>query len=60
MIDPAIAAGGTVTLDGASLVFGVDWRLVDGDTMEILGDACDLVLAGGDHQIDAEFTCPSA
>ena len=59
-IDPTIAAGGTVTLDGTSLVFGVDWRLVDGDTMEILGDACDLVLAGGDHQIDAEFTCPAS
>jgi hypothetical protein len=60
MIDPTIAAGGTVTLDGAALVFGVDWRLVDPDTMEILGDACDLVLAGGDHQIDAEFTCPAS
>jgi hypothetical protein len=59
-IDPTIAAGGTVTLDDTSLVFGVDWRLVDGDTMEILGDACDLVLAGGDHQIDAEFTCPAS
>lgn len=58
-IDPAIAAGGTVTLDGAPLVFGVDWRLVDGDTIEILGDACEVVLAGGDHQIAAEFTCPA-
>lgn len=58
-IDPAIAAGGTVTLDGEALVFGVDWRLVDADTIEILGDACDLVMAGDDHVIDAEFTCPA-
>ncbi len=58
-IDPAIAAAGSVTLDDAPLVFGVDWRLADEDTIEILGDACDVVLAGGDHVIDAEFTCPA-
>jgi hypothetical protein len=57
-IDPTIAAAGTVTLDGAPLLFGVDWRLADEDTVEILGDACEVVLAGGDHAIDAEFTCP--
>lgn len=59
-IDPAIAAGGAVTLDGDPLVFGVDWRLVDGDTIEILGDACDLIMGGGEHEIAAEFTCPAA
>jgi len=58
-IDPTIAAAGTVTLDGAPLVFGVDWRLADEDTIEILGAACEVVLAGGDHAIDAEFTCPA-
>jgi hypothetical protein len=59
-IDPTIAAAGSVTLDGAPLVFGVDWRLSDQDTIEILGEACQLVRAGGDHAIDAEFTCPAS
>jgi len=59
-IDPTIAAAGSVTLDGTALIFGVDWRLADPDTIEILGDPCDVVLAGGDHMIDAEFTCPAS
>jgi hypothetical protein len=48
---------GTVTLDGAPLDFGTEWDLVDSSTLQILGAACDTILAGGDHVVEAEFDC---
>lgn len=53
------AAGGTVTLDGEELEYGVEWRLVDESTIELLGAACDALQAGGEHQVEATFTCES-
>lgn len=53
------AAEGTVTLDGDALEFGVGWRMIDGSTIELIGAACDAVLAGGEHVIEAEFACGS-
>ncbi|HTE55103.1 MAG TPA: vWA domain-containing protein [Kofleriaceae bacterium] len=56
-VDESRADEGTVTLDGDPLVFGVDWQLVDSSTLEIVGAACDTLLAGGDHAVAAEFEC---
>ena len=58
-VDPDIAEG-TVTLDGEPLEPGTEWHLRDGGTLELLGAACETVLAGGDHTVEATFTCPSA
>jgi hypothetical protein len=56
-VDPALAGGGHVVLDGNELTFGSDWRLNDQSTLEVLGAACDALLAGGDHELKASFTC---
>lgn len=58
-VDESRAGEGTVTLDGAALELDVGWRLVDGSTIELIGAACDAVLAGGEHVIEAEFACGS-
>ncbi|HEU5056898.1 MAG TPA: vWA domain-containing protein [Kofleriaceae bacterium] len=57
MVDEEHAPGGTVTLDGEELEYGTDWQLVDPRTIELLGAACDAVLAGGEHEVEAYFTC---
>ncbi len=57
MVDEEHAAGGTVTLDGEELDYGTDWQLVDPSTIELLGAACDAILAGGEHEVEATFTC---
>ena len=57
MVDEEHAAGGTVTLDGEELEYGSDWQLVDPRTIELVGAACDAVLAGGEHEVEAYFTC---
>ncbi len=49
--------GGTVTLDGDELEWGTDWHLLDDHTLELLGDACEAVMAGGEHTVEAYFTC---
>lgn len=56
-VDLDRADEGTVTLDGDPLVFGVDWQLSDPSTLEILGAACETLLAGGQHDVAAEFEC---
>ena len=57
MVDEEHAAGGSVTLDGEELEYGTDWQLVDPRTIELLGAACEAVLAGGEHEVEAYFTC---
>lgn len=57
-VDPDIAEG-TVSLDGEPLAPGTDWHLRDGSTLELLGAACDAILAGGEHTVEAAFTCPA-
>jgi hypothetical protein len=49
--------GGRVTLDGDELDWGTDWHLLDEHTLELLGDACEAVMAGGEHTVEAYFTC---
>ena len=57
-VEPDTAAErGVVTLDGVTLQHGTDWRLSDSQTLELLGDACDTILAGSDHELNAEFSC---
>lgn len=58
-VDPDIAQG-TVSLDGEPLAAGTDWQLRDGGTLELLGAACNKILAGGEHTVEATFTCPSS
>jgi len=50
-------SGGTVTIDGLELTEGTEWRLNDASTIEILGDSCQQLLAGGQHAVEAEFEC---
>jgi hypothetical protein len=56
--EPADSAdAGTVTLDGRSLELGSEWQLKDPSTIELLGSACDELLDGGDHAVQAVFEC---
>jgi hypothetical protein len=55
--DPGQAAQGTVTLDGVALEYGVGWELTDPSTLALIGAACDAVMAGGQHVIEAQFSC---
>ena len=56
-VDLDRADEGTVTLDGEPLVYEVDWQLNDPSTLEIIGPACETLLAGGQHEVEAEFEC---
>ena len=56
-VDLSRAAEGTVTLDGVALEYGSQWQLSDESTLELLGTACDELMAGGDHVVEASFTC---
>lgn len=58
-LDQAVAdaATGTVTLDGRELEKDVDWQITGDTTLELIGDACDELLDGGDHDVDAVFEC---
>lgn len=50
---------GTVTLDGAELDYGTEWQLSDSTTLQLLGAACDEIMDGGDHEVQASFECGS-
>jgi hypothetical protein len=56
-VDLSWAAQGTVTLDGVVLEHGTQWQLSDESTLELMGTACDELMAGGDHLVEASFTC---
>lgn len=47
----------TVLLDGMPLECETEWTLVDPETIEILGSACERLQDGGEHTIDATFPC---
>ncbi|MBT8494742.1 MAG: VWA domain-containing protein [Deltaproteobacteria bacterium] len=51
------ASTGSVTLDGSPLALGSEWQLKDPSTIELLGSACDQVLDGGEHTVQAVFDC---
>ena len=57
-VDPDVAVG-VVTLDGDELELGTEWKFRNGGRgIELIGEACEVILAGGDHEIAATFTCP--
>lgn len=56
-IDPQAAGGGSVTLNGVELEQGTDWEVVDGDTIRLIGQACDDLLADSDATVTATFPC---
>ena len=58
-IDPSQASSGTVTLNGMTLVYGQDWTLVGGNTIELIGAACDTLKTSSNPVVDASFPCGS-
>lgn len=55
-VDPSRADEAMVTLNGNPLTYGVDWELVDDNTIRILGASCDS-LRGGGGTLQATFAC---
>jgi hypothetical protein len=56
-IDETQAAGGTVTLNGMPLQFGVDWELVNGNVIRLLGQACTDLKNSPNPMVQASFPC---
>ena len=56
-VDTTQAASGTVTLDGQPLQYGTDWTLVNGNTLELLGQACTNFKGSTNPVVDASFSC---
>lgn len=57
-VDPDLAPGGVVILNGTILEYDKDWHLIDGDTVELIGAACDALLGAKHVDIKASFPCP--
>jgi hypothetical protein len=56
-VDPTQGGSGTVTLNGNPLTYGSDWTLVDSNTIELLGAACDTLLSSPNPTVTAVFPC---
>lgn len=56
-ITPGRESSGDVRLDGDALDFETDWRVLDSDTIELIGQACDDYLGDPNAIITAEFPC---
>ncbi|HET9619925.1 MAG TPA: vWA domain-containing protein [Kofleriaceae bacterium] len=57
-VDPGNAQTGSVSLNGANLIFGTDWNVdADGTTLHLLGKACDTLKGSTDPKVDATFSC---
>jgi len=56
-IDTTQASSGTVVLNGVTLVYGTDWILVNGTTIELVGQACDTLKSSANPMVDATFPC---
>lgn len=48
---------GTVLLDGVELECGTDWNMPDESTLELLGDACNTLQDGAEHNVAASWPC---
>jgi hypothetical protein len=57
MVDPSHAQDGTVTLNGSTLTYGQDWELVNGNTIRLVGQACENLKAATNPQLKASFSC---
>ena len=58
-VDPATAMSGTVTLNGQTLTYGTDWVVVNGSTIELVGQACETLKNSSNPSVDASFSCGS-
>lgn len=56
-IDDSQAMNGTVTVNGVPLMFGTDWILVNGNTIRLLGAACDNLKTTTNPMVAASFPC---
>ncbi|HEU0036768.1 MAG TPA: vWA domain-containing protein [Kofleriaceae bacterium] len=56
-IDEGQAQGGTVTLNGMPLTYGVDWELVNGNIIRLLGQACTNLKNSPNPMVQASFPC---
>jgi hypothetical protein len=56
-VDPDQAMSGTVNLNGSTLAYGTDWKVVNGNTIELLGAACDTFKNASSPVVDATFSC---
>ncbi len=57
IVDLELACEGTVTLDGETLECGVEWKMADPSTLQLLGGACQTLKDGGEHELDATWPC---
>jgi len=51
------AEAGTIWVDGLELDYGMDWTWVDPSAIELLGNACGLVLGDDSVTVEGEFPC---
>ena len=58
-IDPTAAMQGVVTVDGATLTYGTDWMLVNGNIVRLTGTACTNLKATPNPTVAASFPCGS-
>jgi hypothetical protein len=56
-VDTAKASQGKVALDGRELEYGSEWKIIDGRSFEVLGDACETIKNGQLHHVSAAFPC---
>lgn len=56
-VDVEQARDGTVVLNGVTLEFGTDWQMLDADTLELLGGACETLLDTDEVSLEASFPC---
>lgn len=56
-VDPEAAKGGTVILNGMTLTYGTEWDVVNGSTIRLLGQACDILKSSTNPMVSATFPC---
>jgi hypothetical protein len=58
-VDVEQAKGGSVTLNGMQLTHGQDWEVVNGNTIRLIGQACETLKSSTNPQVQASFPCGS-
>ncbi len=56
-VDPELAKGGDVKLNGMQLTYGTDWEVVNATTIKLVGQACDTLKGSANPQVQASFPC---
>ncbi|MDQ3339012.1 MAG: VWA domain-containing protein [Myxococcota bacterium] len=56
-VDASQAAAGQVVLNGVQLTYGTDWTLVGGNTIRLLGAACNTLKNSSNPVVTASFPC---